>query len=76
MNIEDYLKNQKRNCFMQINDKNILIVGVIIFGMAGMIFNYQEALIASISVLIGYLANDSDERKCGGVMCEKRFRKW
>jgi hypothetical protein len=43
---------------MKINNKTILITGVILLGALGSLTGYQEALIASISGLVGYLAKD------------------
>ncbi len=43
---------------MDFNNKTILIIGVVLLGTLGCIFNYPEALIASISGLVGYLAKD------------------
>lgn len=43
---------------MNFNNKTILIIGVILLGAIGCLNGYQEALIASISGLVGYLAKD------------------
>jgi len=43
---------------METNNKTILIAGVIILGMVGGIYGYEQTLIASISGLVGYLAKD------------------
>lgn len=43
---------------MEINNKTILIVGVILLGIVGAFYGYEQTLIASISGLVGYLAKD------------------
>jgi hypothetical protein len=43
---------------MRINNKTILISGIILLGIVGAFFGYEQTLIASISGLVGYLAKD------------------
>lgn len=43
---------------MEIDNKTVLITGVIILGIIGATYGYEQTLIASISGLVGYLAKD------------------
>ena len=44
---------------MRIDNKTVLIAGVITLGALGTLLGYKEALITCISGLVGYLSRDS-----------------
>ena len=43
---------------MELNNKTILITGLIVTGICGLFLNYQDLSLAIVSGLLGYLAKD------------------